>query len=202
MRPIKVIRLNYWEPEDEFDAEQVVMKMVQFNEDWERSNYIDIIHPQYANSNPAAQAKSAVEAIEKFNCSRYTKTGWDVFRERLRAVCQYLDINPHKEVDLSERGGHDSDLYTMRVLICRAICAKARHERTRRPFPCDQQCYRMVVKDSVLYVYHQNKRYFYFIEMPNGYDYDCPDEYDSAWEALTASVEKLLEMLQQFGLDI
>lgn len=194
------MKLNYWEPKEEFNAEKAVMDMANLEQDWEQDNYIDTLHPEYAAFNPAAKAKTAVEAIERFNCNRYTATGWDVFRERLKAVCQCLDINPYKQFDLSKTGEHDVDIYAMKLAICRAMFDKIQKDRPARPFPYDQQVYRMVVSNNSLYVYHRNRRYFYYIEMKNDYVFDCPDEYESSWKALTASVEKLLVLTKRLYL--
>ena len=186
--------------DDVFDAETTVRAMALLEYDWQWDNYLDTIHPEYHATNPAAKKETDVDKIEAFNCNRYTTEGWNVFRKRLKMVCAYLAID--EKIDYSSSGGHDGDLYAMKGAITRAMFDKVRQGRPPRPFKLEDQVYRMDIKDSVLYVYYKGKRYYYSIEMPNGYDYDNKDPYDSSWQALSAGVERLLDMPNRYPVEV
>ena len=186
---------------DAFEPAITVRAMALLEFDWQWDNYLDTIHPEYHATNPAAKKKTDISKIQAFNCNRYTAEGWNVFRERLKAVCAYLAID--EEIDYSSSGGHDADLYAMKGAITRAMFEKVRNGRPPRPFKLEDQVYRMDVKDSVIYVYYKKQGvYNYFIELPNGYDYDSKDPYDSSWQALSAGVEQLLDMPNRYPVEV
>lgn len=185
-----------------FDAEAAVIAMSELELDWQRDNYLDELHPEYEKFNPAAKADTWEKKIERFNCNRYTNAGWHEFRTRLVAVCEYLDIDVQDVIEPSLGSGSSPDIYTMKALICRAVFTKIRKERPPRPFKTGTQIHKLLVKDSVIYVYENVGEFYYYIENHSGIDCDCEKPYKVAWEALEAGVERLFDYPMRYGIEV